>query len=195
MNQPELRSLGPEPRSPGHSVLVIGVPQLESLIRARTAHYDASFLGIDAGFSNAHLTVLGPWIGDPNRSDLDAVAAIAAAHPPFDFTLEHLGIFPNGVIHLVPDPAEPFTALTSALSSAFPAHPPYGGQFDQVEPHLTVDALAPAGADQPAVTLDSVRRMLGDAIPAHCHADRIDLQWWANHDCRVLHSWPLGTRR
>ena len=22
--------------------------------------------------------------------------------------------------------------------------------------------------------------------------DRLDLQWWANHDCRVLASWKLG---
>jgi hypothetical protein len=28
--------------------------------------------------------------------------------------------------------------MTEALASAFPEHPPYGGQFDEIVPHATV---------------------------------------------------------
>jgi len=42
----------------GHSVLVVPVPALEEYVRARTAHYDASFVSADPAWVHAHLTVL-----------------------------------------------------------------------------------------------------------------------------------------
>ena len=174
-------------RSPGHSVLAIGVPALEAWVRARITEQDASFLGINTDFANAHITVLGPWLDQPSQADLDQVAAIAAAVPPFDYRLEQISVFPNGVIHLRPDPDHRFVELTTALASAFPDHPPYGGQFGTVVPHLTLDALA-TGAD-----VDSTRASLADLVGSRCRAEAIDLQWWAHHDCHARHRWALGT--
>jgi hypothetical protein len=42
------------------------------------------------------------------------------------------------------------------------------------------------------VTPATVRASVARLLPATVTIDRIDLQWWANHDCRRLRSWPLG---
>lgn len=177
----------PQHRSPGHTVLVVPVPELNDFVRARTEFYDASFLPADAGFVNAHITLLGPWIGAPTAADRAIVAAIARQVRPFDADLAEVAQFPDGTIHLVPSPAAPFTALTDLLVAAFPDHPPYGGAFDPPAPHLTLDRRTST------ITVSSVRAALAPLLPTRTHVDRIDLQWWANDDCRLLASWPLGS--
>lgn len=185
--------MNPHPRSaddtssPGHSVLVIPVPELNGWIRARTAHYDASFLGRSPDFVNAHITVLGPWLAEPTAADLACIGAIAAATPTFSFSLGALRTFPDGIIYLEVTPATPFTALTEQVSAAFPDHPPYGGVFGSVVPHLTLDRV---GTE---VTVASVRQSLDGLVPTTSRAEQIDLQWWENDNCHVMASWPLRT--
>lgn len=36
------------------------------------------------------------------------------------------------------EPVQPFRQLTVAVWRAFPQHPPYGGAYDDVVPHLTI---------------------------------------------------------
>lgn len=170
----------------GHSVLAIPLTELNEWVRDRTAHYDASFLGQDGDFLNAHITLLGPWIAEPSTDDLARVASIAARAPAFDFSLVELGVFPDGIIYLNPCPDQPFTALTAHLAAAFPDYPPYGGLFASVVPHLTLDQASEA------VSVDSVRASLGNLIPVSARATRIDLQWWENNNCHVMASWPLA---
>lgn len=169
----------------GHTVLAVPVPALEPDVLERTAFYDPSFVSTDPCFVHAHITLLAPWRSDPTEDDLEAVASIARASAPFTATLDELDEFPDGVIHLVPDPQAPFRALTARLAAAFPETPPYGGAYDDVVPHLTLDR-------SPHVTRDAVRSRVAHLLPAALTVDRIDLQWWANHDCRVLRSWELG---
>lgn len=173
-------------RPPAHTVLVVPVPELERFVRERTEHYDASFLSADPAFVHAHITVLGPFLPAPSAADLDLVASIAAGVPAFDFRLERLGEFPDGIIHLLPDPDTSFRELTRRLVAAFPQCPPYGGAFPEPIPHLTLDQRA-AGIDP-----ESVRAALGDELPASCRADRIALHRYANDDCRVLADWKLA---
>jgi hypothetical protein len=172
-------------RSRGHSVLVVPVPELEPYVVERTRHYDDSFLSADPAFVHAHVTLLAPWLPEPGSDDLDRVAKLAATAEPFDFVLSELRVFAGGTIYLDPAPAEPFAALTAELVAAFPQCPPYDGLFDAV-PHLTVDHRL-GGA-----TVEGTRRALGDLVPARCRADRISLQWYANHGCRTLAEWRLG---
>lgn len=171
-----------------HSVLLVPVPPLEQFVRERTAHHDAGFVSADPAFCHAHVTALGPFLPDPDDEAMEQVARIAATTSPFDFVLERVATFPDGVIHLVPDPEEPFVALTALLVEAFPQCPPYGGRFDDVRPHLTLDATAD-GVDEA-----TVRTSLGDLVPTVCRAERLDLTWWESGRCRVLRSWPLGRR-
>jgi hypothetical protein len=169
----------------GHSVLVVPVPALEPFMVERTRYYDPSFLSADPAFVHAHITLLAPWLPQPSPDDLERVGKLAAATPPFSFTLADLRVFAGGTIHLAPEPAAPFQALTAELVAAFPQCPPYSGRFEAV-PHLTVDHLLGG------VTLDQTRAALGALVPAACVADRISLQWYANHDCRTLAEWELG---
>ncbi len=173
----------------GHSVIAVPVPEFEDYVRGRTAHYDASFLSSDAAFAHAHITLLGPWLAQPSQADLDTVARIMAAAEPFEVTLATIETFPDGLIYLRPEPDEPFRELTAALVDAFPRCPPYAGTFPNPVPHLTLDRRAEG------ITPQSVEHALRHLLPARLHVDRVDLQWWANHDCHVRESWKLGRRR
>lgn len=170
----------------GHTVLAVPVAALDDFVRARTALYDEAYLAEDPHFGQAHVTVLGPWVREPRAEDLAAIAGIAAAADPFDYLLAATGVFPNGIIHLVPDPAGPFQALTQQVWDAFPGHPPYAGSFAGVTPHVTLDAVGP-GVDEA-----HVRDLLGDLVPVTCRADRLVLQWWQAGHCHVQGMWPLG---
>lgn len=170
----------------GHSVLAVPVPALDGFVRERTAWYDGAYLAEDPHFGQAHVTVLAPWLREPCAEDLATIARIAAAAEPFDYLLAATGVFPNGIIHLVPDPVEPFQGLTQQAWDAFPDHPPYAGHFAGVTPHVTLDAVGP-GVDEA-----HVRDLLGDRIPVTCHADRVQLQWWQAGHCHVRATWHLG---
>lgn len=171
----------------GHTVLAVPVPALDEVVRERTAFYDPSFVSSDPNFVHAHVTVLAPWIAEPSPFDLDQVGAIAARVRPHPVIFRRVVGFPDdGLIHVAPEPADLFRALTAQLTAAFPGHPPYGGAFGDVSPHLTLDH--PAGG----VTVAEVRHRLAPHLPTTVTPDRLDLQWWANDDCRLLRSWRLG---
>lgn len=172
-------------RSPGHSVLAVGVAELDGWVRARTAHYDASFVSADPAFAHAHITLLAPWLADPTRADLDVVARIAAETPAFDTVLGRIETFPDGLIHLRADPDGPLRGLTRALSAAFPGCPPYGGEFGDVVPHVTLDRVSDG------ITPETVAADLAGVLPVRLRVDRIDLQWWENDNCHVRESWKL----
>lgn len=171
-----------------HTVLLVPVPELEPFVRARTEHYDTDWLSADPAFVHAHVTALGPFLP---RSGLDQVTMaeidrIARATRAFEFTLSRIDTFPNGIIHLVPEPEEPFRDLTARLWAAFPHCPPYAGAFPDVRPHLTLDARS----DE--VSEASTRALLGDLVPATCRAEQLDLAWYEAGASRLLHSWRLG---
>jgi hypothetical protein len=167
----------------GHTVLAAPVPALEALVRERTERYDASFLSADPTFGHAHLTLLGPWLSAPSAADLRTVAGLLAAEPPFAYTLETLAQTAYGLLTLRPTPSAPFARLTASLAAAFPQTPPYAGEFEP-HPHVTLDHV------DTGATLASLGAEL--ALPLDAKADEVQLQWWANHDCRVLHTWRLG---
>lgn len=170
----------------GHTVLAIPVPELDVFVRERTAHYDVGYLAADPAFGQAHVTVLGPWVREPTSEDLVAMAGIVSAAPSFGFGLDAVDTFPNGIIHLPAEPAEPFRALTRAVLERFPDHAPYGGQFVDPVPHVTLDAVGPG------VDASRVRELLGDRVPVDCRAREVQLQWWQAGRCHVQQSWQLA---
>jgi hypothetical protein len=176
------------PAVTGHTVLQVPVPALEPFVLARTQHYDTDYVSADPDFVHAHVTALAPFLGEEalTGADLDVVADVAATTTPFDFVLRTVDTFPNGIVHLLPEPSGPFAALTATLWAAFPQCPPYAGRFGDVVPHLTLDALS----DE--VTERSTRRLVAPHLPARCRAERLDLAWYEPGACRVLRSWRLG---
>jgi 2'-5' RNA ligase len=162
------------------------VPPLEEWVAARTRHYDATFVSDDPRFGHAHITVLGPFDPDPAPETLARIGAIAARTAPVEVRLAELDEFPDGIIHLRPEPDDHLRALTAALVAQFPAFPPYQGRFgEDVVPHLTLDAASTH------VSVTSTRSLLGDLLPTTCRLDELQLAWWEAGRCRVLHSWTL----
>ena len=169
-----------------YAVLQVPVPELEAFVLPRHRHYDADYVSTDPAFVHAHVTALGPLPAGFLADHGSAVAAIAAEVPPFDFRLDRVVAFPDGLLHLAPEPDDGFRELTRRLVAAFPQWPPYAGKYLDTVPHLTLDQTAPG------VSTDSTQALLGDLVPVTCTAERLDLAWWEPRRCRVLASWPLG---
>ena len=172
----------------GHSVLLVPVPPLEAFVVSRWQHYDPAWVSTDPAFAHAHVTLLAPFLSGPDLSPraVGRVAEIARSAVPFDFRLAELGTFPNGVVHLKPDPAGPFRDLTARLCAAFPQCPPYAGEFPDPEPHLTLDLASEE------VTERSTRAALAGTLPVSCRAERVQLAWYEEGRCHVVAQWRLG---
>ncbi len=107
----------------------------------------------------AHVTVLHPAPGD-----VVALTEAFAPFAPFEVTFARLDRFP-GVLWLAPEPAAPFVALTEAVVARFPDHPPYGGRYASIIPHLTVAAAS----------LDDTAALVEPLLPLHSHVDAVVL--------------------
>lgn len=146
------------------SALLVLVPEAERWVAdLRALHDPVASLGVPA-----HITLLFPFlppeaIGDRERS---ALAGLFGSVASFAFRLNRMGRFPQ-TVYLEPEPAGPFVALTAALAKAFPSCPPYGGQFGEVVPHLTISDKDPAAA---AAVESEMRLRMADrgAIQANC---------------------------
>lgn len=169
---------------PGHSVLLVPVPELEPFALDRWLHYLPSWVSRDPAFTHAHITALSPYLAAPTAADLARVAAVARATAPFDYVLRDVQELVDGFILVAPEPAGPFAALTAALWEAFPHCPPYAGQYD-VAPHVTLDQRSDT------VSVASTRALLGDLLPARCRADRLELHWYEADNCHVVADWKL----
>ena len=171
----------------GHTVLLVPVPALEPFVRARWEHYDPAWVSDDPAFAHAHITLLSPFLAGPLPLDARrALDRLLAGHPAFDFDLRRVATFPNGIVHLLPDPDAGFRRLTADLVAAFPQCPPYAGEFPHPVPHLTLDLA------RGEVTEASVTRAVAGVVPAvGCRAGRVQLAWYAAGACRVLDEWPL----
>ncbi len=165
----------------GHGVLLAAVPPLEEWVRERTRHYDASFVSADPGFAHAHITVLAPFPVDA----LDRAAAVAAHMAPFHVTLDTVGVFPDGVVHVVPTPDADLRRLTDAARRLVPEVAPYWGRFEPV-PHVTLDRLGPG------VTQSSTADAVAHLLPARLRVGELLLTWWESGDCRVVERFPLS---
>jgi hypothetical protein len=93
-----------------------------------------------------HVTVLFPCPGD-----VTAITQALAPFEPFEVVFARLDRFP-GTLWLAPEPADPFVAMTRALVGRFPDHPPYGGVYKSIIPHLSI---AQADFDDTAELVDA----------------------------------------
>ena len=118
------------------SAVLVTVPAAEPIVGPHRARFDwAAARGVPA-----HVTVLYPFV-PPAAIDgavHESLAAAVATVPRFRAGFEATGWFGTEVLWLAPEPAERFRALTSAVMAAFPGYLPYGGEFDEIVPHLTV---------------------------------------------------------
>jgi 2'-5' RNA ligase len=157
------------------SALVVLLPAAEPVVGTWRQRLDpAAALGVPA-----HVTVLYPFLPPSELTDgaLDELARECGAQEPFDVELSATGWFGDEVLYAVPEPQDRFRRLTECVVAKWPQCPPYGGEFDEVVPHLTVgqteqrDALRQAEADVAAglpvrQRVEAVHLMTGTAEAA-----------------------------
>jgi hypothetical protein len=123
---------------PRRTALIVPVPEAEPAVRElRAAHDSSAALGVPA-----HITLLSPF-ATVDRVDEEAVGATLAPFAAFDFTLDRVERFSQGVVWLHPEPSAPFASLTAAIVARWPEYPPYEGVHAEVIPHLTVSVPTP----------------------------------------------------
>jgi hypothetical protein len=148
------------------SAFVVNVPGAESLVGALRERFDATTkLGVPA-----HITVLVPFMdpGDITASVLAQAQRALDVVAVFSFSLRSVGRFP-ATAYLAPEPAEPFIAMTQALTEAFPGFQPYAGEHQGLIPHLTVAHGSAAEADEAAGEL-KLRLKESGAVTAQCNS-------------------------
>ncbi|NUR95116.1 MAG: 2'-5' RNA ligase family protein [Kribbellaceae bacterium] len=92
-----------------------------------------------------HVTVLVPWVADPTDADVARLQAALADVPAFELSFPTAGQFPNGTAWLKPEPFDQVHALLLTVFAAFPECPPYGGDFPDPHPHLTISSSDQGG--------------------------------------------------
>ncbi len=109
------------------------MPEAEPAVGAtRLAHDWSAARGVPA-----HVTVLFPFLPG-GEVDEGALRALFTRFAAFDFALDRVERFENGLVWLHPEPSWRFADLTAAVWQRWPEAPPYEGAFDEVIPHLTV---------------------------------------------------------
>jgi 2'-5' RNA ligase len=123
------------------SAFIVRVPEADPHVARLRERFDPSArLGVPA-----HVTLLFPFMSPElvTSSILAAVSKLALSVSAFPFRLGPIKRFP-GVVYLATEPAAPLVALTRQLAGLFPEFPPYGGDHQEIVPHLTVAQAAEA---------------------------------------------------
>jgi 2'-5' RNA ligase len=145
------------------SAVLVPFPGLEPVVGSYRRRLDRT-----AGWGvPPHVTVLYPFVSPPIGGDVIGRLAEALSDTvAFECVFARTEWFRDDVVWLAPEPSRPFRDLTAAVWRAFPDHPPYGGQFDDVVPHLTV-----GHDDLPAMKVASAA--LATELPVTARVDRV----------------------
>jgi hypothetical protein len=118
---------------PRRTALIVEVPEAEPQVGdLRLQHDWSAARGVPA-----HITILFPF-ADGAEVDEPALADLFSRFAAFDFVLDRVERFEEGVVWLHPNPARQFADLTAAVFQRWPHLPPYEGAHDEPIPHLTV---------------------------------------------------------
>ena len=135
-----------------------------------------------------HITLLFPFVPARRMTSetLAALAELFRSQTAFEYSFTGLGRFPEeGVLYLAPEPADPFVALTRAISSRFPEHQPYGGAYADIVPHMTVRT----GPEPPGLA-----ERLTQTLPVGGLASEVWLMSLGRWRPRLISRFPLGRR-
>jgi 2'-5' RNA ligase len=145
------------------TALITRVPEAERYISRYRDRYDPSA----RRNVPAHVTILYPFMAPALVTDdvRARLRQVAAAVPRFSYRMARTERFPVA-IYLVPDPAQPYSALIDGVFGEFPDYPPFEGKFDTVVPHITV-----AHGDEPLlceIELELRIALPGAGVAARC---------------------------
>jgi 2'-5' RNA ligase len=152
------------------SALVVLVPDAESLVAEFRRAFDrAAREGL-----GAHITIMFPFRAPESLSPavISDLRTLFGECAPFTFSLARVDRFP-AVVYLAPEPREAFGSLTRIVMARFPECVPYGGEFPELIPHLTV-AQQPPAEDLIAIEAE-IRRVSNAWLPLHGSATEVSL--------------------
>jgi 2'-5' RNA ligase len=117
------------------SALVVLVPEAERLVETFRKRYDPSA----ANGLPAHVTILFPFKSPDQLADeiIATLGELFIKIPAFTVSFVESRRFPD-FLYLAPIPSAPFRQLTETVTKVFPDALPYGGEFTEIIPHLTV---------------------------------------------------------
>jgi 2'-5' RNA ligase len=184
------------PTSPP-SALLVAIPEAEPLVAEHRLRFDpVARRGVPA-----HVTALFPFMArdDLTGDVLERLGALASTHRGFDHSFSTTAWFDRDVLYLVPDDPTPFTRLTRSLAVEFPDFPPYGGEYVDLAPHLTVaHALGDSELDGAVLhaVLQDVEAALRAGLPVAGRAEHLTVMT-EDHDGRwsVLRDLPFAPGR
>jgi 2'-5' RNA ligase len=166
------------------SAVIVHVPGADSeLGPLRQEHDPSASQGLEC-----HVTVLYPFLASSELDDasLDRLHRALLGVSPFELRLRHLGRFSDevAVLYAVPEPAEPFSEMTRAVSDQF-GLTPYGGVHDVVVPHLTIAIGEHAVLDRVATVAERV-------LPITAWIDRVSVEVHKADTRQTAHVIPLS---
>jgi hypothetical protein len=166
-----------------HTVLLARVPAADAVVAVFGELVPPEW----EGAPYAHVTALGPFAPRSSLTParLDAIGELVRSHLPVTVDLVRLERFAEGMVWLAPEDPKPFRALTEGLWREFPDYPPYGGQFDEVIPHLSLGRL-PFDVD-----FESIGPVIEPLLPVRTVVDTVQLVVWSTERVDVLHEWVV----
>ena len=137
------------------TALVVVVPEAQRLYDAWRERWDPA-PGVPA-----HVTLLFPFRPRDEIDDalVGELRELFGARKPFHVEFPRVRRFEE-VAWLAPEPAAQFVELTLALVARY-GYLPYGDEFDEIVPHLTIVNRSPPEL------LDEVERALARELPLH----------------------------
>ena len=105
--------------------------------------YGAFNKNLQASFTKHHDTMKGYFDEkikerELYEADINALRAVVRDHRSLRLRFVGIGNFPNGTIYLGIEKTPRLTLLIRKIFEEFPDTPPYGGEFPDPMPHLTV---------------------------------------------------------
>lgn len=168
------------------SAVVVRVPALDKTLARLRTRFE---LPRKPNGIPPHVTVIVPFLPRAqltDEQDLPALRALCARCEPFAVRFAHTARF-RRVLYLAPEPAEPFRALTRALTAQWEQVEPYAGERGkQVVPHLTVTT------SRPARVFDLVDEALRPLLPIEARIDSAQLYLFDGRRWTEHASLPLG---
>ncbi|MGN6432048.1 MAG: 2'-5' RNA ligase family protein [Gaiellaceae bacterium] len=156
------------------TAVVVLLPELEPLIGGWRRRYT----GDGARGMPPHVTLIIPFADSADLGDrLGPLGRALGAFAAFEVELAQAARLP-GMVYLRPEPGELFVAMTEGLAAVFPEFPPYGGEFKEIVPHVTV-----AQADDAVLT--DLEQELAPRLPVQ---SRVERAW-------LVENTPAGWRR
>jgi len=115
-----------------------------------------------------HVTLMYPFLPPPRLTKpvIQELERLAADVTPFDFALNNVREFEQGVVYLEPEPADPFANLSNEIGRRFGLLP-FAGEFGNIlVPHLTLAMPQLHSATQ------RIADTLAPVLPIRLHADQ-----------------------